>query len=138
MTSPVSARARNYVRSRVENFQEYTCRIERVSKPSYDEETLHSIPGAREVLYEGPCRLWAISGGGTIVVGDNDVSQQDTMLSIPWDETAIIKRHDEVKILTANTDSQVVGLRFEVQTIEKAGELRATRRFAVTMLQDQR
>ena len=35
-------------------------------------------------------------------------------------------------ILTAPHDSQVVGKRYEIQTVAKAGELRATRRFEVT------
>lgn len=138
MTSPVSALAREYVRSRIEAFQEYTCRIERVAANTYDEDTLVATPGSKQVLYEGQCRLWAIAGSGTVLVGETDISNQDTMLSIPWDTAAVIKRHDEVQILSANTDSQVVGLRFEITSVEKAGELRATRRFQVTMLQDQR
>lgn len=138
MTSPVTARAREYVRSRIERFQEYECRIERVAAPTYDETTLRAVGGSRDTLYEGPCRLWAVSGSSLVMVTENDFSQQDTMLSIPWDVDAVIKRHDEVKIISANTDSQVVGLRFEIQSIEKAGELRATRRFQVTLVQDQR
>ena len=68
----------------------------------------------------------------TVVVGDTDIYQQTTQLSIPWDTTALIMRYDEVEILTAPTDSQEVGKRYEIQTVAKAGELRATRRFEVT------
>jgi hypothetical protein len=57
-----------------------------------------------------------------------------TNLSIPWDVPEIIKRYDEVTILTAPQDSQMVGKRYEIQTVAKAGELRATRRFEVTGL----
>ena len=88
-----------------------------------------------EVIYEGPCRIWEVSGAAAIVVGDTDVYQVSTNLSIPWDTQAIVKRYDQVTVLTAPQDSQMVGKRFEIQTVAKAGELRATRRFEVTGLQ---
>lgn len=112
---------------------EYTCKIQRQENPEgYDEDSLVYTPeGLKEVIYEGQCRIWELTGSNSVVVGDVDVYQQTTNLSIPWDETAVIKRSDEVTILTAPTDSQMVGKRYQIQTIAKAGELRATRRFEV-------
>jgi len=134
MTSPITAEARAFVRNRATEVMEYTCRITRRSLPEgYDEDTLVYTPdGLAEVIYEGVCRLWEVSGAATVVVGDTDIYQQTTQLSIPWDTTALIMRYDEVEILTAPTDSQEVGKRYEIQTVAKAGELRATRRFEVT------
>jgi len=134
LTNPISAYARSWVRSRATGVMEYTCRIERKPRPQgYDEDTLvFTAEEPPEVIYEGRCRIWEVAGAASITVGDTDIYQQSTQLSIPWDETPLIHRYDEVTILTAPTDSQMVGKRYEIQTIAKAGELRATRRFEVT------
>jgi hypothetical protein len=136
MTSPISAEARQYVRARATEVMEYTCRITRGSRPEgYDEDTLVYTPeGLADVIYEGVCRIWELSGASMLMVGDADIYQQATQLSIPWDSPEVILRYDEVVILTAPQDSQVVGKRYEIQTVAKAGELRATRRFEVTGL----
>lgn len=136
MTSPISAEARQWVRARATEVMEYTCRITRADRPEgYDEDTLIYTPaGLAEVIYEGICRIWEVANSSSVVVGETDVYQMSTNLSIPWDTTAIIRRYDEVTILTAPQDPQMVGKRYEIQTVAKAGELRATRRFEVTGL----
>lgn len=113
---------------------EYTCRIERVSRPEgYDEDTLVYTPeGLAEVVYEGICRIWEVANASSVVVAEVDVYTMTTNLSIPWDTPEIVKRYDVAEILTAPQDSQMVGKRYEIQTVAKAGELRATRRFEVT------
>lgn len=134
MTSPISAYARKWVRARATGVMEYTCRITRGGVPEgYDENTLVYTPaGVADVVYEGVCRIWEVASAASVVVGDVDVYQQSTQLSIPWDSPEVVKRYDEVEILTAPQDSQMVGKRYEIQTVAKAGELRATRRFEVT------
>jgi Family of unknown function (DUF6093) len=136
VTSPISAEARQWVRARATEVMEYTCRITRGDRPEgYDEETLVFTPdGLAEVIYEGICRIWEVANTSSIMVGDVDIYQTNTNLSIPWDTPAIVKRYDEVTILTAPQDSQMVGKRYEIQTVAKAGELRATRRFEVSGL----
>lgn len=136
MTTPISAEARRYVRARATEVMEYTCQITRGQTPeSYDEDTLIYTPaGMAEVIYEGECRIWEVANSSSVIVGDTDVYQVSTNLSIPWDSTAVIRRYDEVTILTSPQDPQMVGKRFEIQTVAKAGELRATRRFEVTGL----
>jgi hypothetical protein len=113
---------------------EYTCQITRGQRPDgYDEHTLVYTPsGLAEVLYEGVCRIWEVANASSVVVGDTDIYQMSTNLSIPWDTQVELHRYDEITILTAPQDSQMVGKRYEIQTIAKAGELRATRRFEVT------
>jgi hypothetical protein len=115
---------------------EYTCLIVRGEVPGgYDEDSLIFTPtGLGERVYQGVCRIWEVANASSVVVGDVDVYQMTTNLSIPWDVPEIIKRYDEVTILTAPQDSQMVGKRYEIQTVAKAGELRATRRFEVTGL----
>jgi len=136
MTSPISAEARRYVRTRATEVMEYTCQITRGSAPEgYNEDTLIYTPaGLAEVIYEGICRIWEVTNASSVVVGDMDVYQVNTNLSIPWDAVVNIKRYDEVEILTAPQDSLMVGKRFEIQSGAKAGELRATRRYEVTGL----
>lgn len=130
--SPITAYARQWVRSRATAVMEYTCRIERVDRPENFDDDLVITPGARTTVYEGQCRVWEMAGSSSFIVADTDIYQQATQLSIPWDETAVILRYDEVEILTAPQDSQMVGKRFEIQNVAKGGELRATRRFEVT------
>ena len=136
MVSPITAESRQWVRARATEVMEYTCRIVRGNRPEgYDEDTLVYTPaGLAEVIYEGICRIWEVAGANSITVGDTDVYQVSTNLSIPWDTTAVVARYDEVTILTAPQDSQMVGKRYEIQTVAKAGELRATRRFEVSGL----
>lgn len=136
MTSPITEEARRFVRLRATAVMEYTCQITRGPAPdAYDEDTLIFTPsGLVEVVYEGACRIWEVANSASVTVGDVDVYQMNTHLSIPWDTTAEIRRYDEATILTAPQDSQMVGKRYQIQTVQKAGELRATRRFEVTGL----
>jgi hypothetical protein len=115
---------------------EYTCQITRSGPPGgYDEDTLvFTAQGPKELIYEGICRIWEVANAQSIMVGDTDIYQMNTNLSIPWDTPDVVRRYDEVEILTAPQDSQMVGKRYEIQTVVKAGELRATRRFEVTGL----
>lgn len=137
MASPITPWARAYVRTRATEVMEYDCRIERVNRPeSYDEDTLVLAPSDRETVYEGKCRVWELAGASLVAVGDTDTYVQATQLSIPWDTTEVILRYDEVEILDAPQDSQMVGKRFEIQNVAKAGELRATRRFEVTSVME--
>ena len=130
--------ARNYVRSRVcAEFMNYECRVERVSFSTYDETTLHSVSGTRQIIYEGPCRLWEVSGADTVLVGQEDLQVETTQISLPWDIYPIPKRNDEV-IITGKAeeeDSSILGKRFQIQTSAKAGELRPTRRYTVSSVQ---
>ena len=134
MTSPITAQSRKYVRARATAVMEYTCTIYRGDRPEgYDEDTLvYTETGPMDLVYEGPCRIWEVAGAASFVVCDTDIYQQSTQLSIPWDSPEVILRYDVVTITSAPQDSQIVGKQYEIQTVAKAGELRATRRFEVT------
>ena len=98
MTSPISAEARQWVRARATEVMEYTCQITRGGVPEgYDEDTLvYTAAGVSQIVYEGVCRIWELAGASAIMVGDADIYQQATQLSIPWDTPEVIKRYDEV------------------------------------------
>jgi hypothetical protein len=127
----ISQYAINVVRERATDVMRYECRIERVKKPSFNQATGTAIPGSKTVIYEGKCRLWEVSGGGPIMIGEDDVVMQNTQLSIPWDTSPVPERDDEVEITAAPTDGYAVGKRYVIDSSAKAGELRATRRFTV-------
>lgn len=134
MTSPITSRARGYVRSRATAVMEYECRIERVQKPTYNSTSLVATAGGRTTIYTGVCRIWEISGAQSVAVGDVDLDIQNTQLSTPWD-APVARKNDEVIILNAPAqDSHLINKRFQIQSSAKAGELRATRRYAVTVV----
>ena len=131
MVSPISPRAREYVRSRATAVMEYYCRIERVTKGNHDEDTLVYTPGSRTTIYQGYCRIWELSGTSGVQVGDADLDIQMTQLSTPWN-APLARKDDEVYIIEAPTqDKAMEGRRFQITSSAKAGELRATRRYAV-------
>lgn len=133
-TNPISTHAIDYVRGQATAVMTTTCQIfSREVPEAYDEETLvYTAAGLAEMVYEGVCRIWELAGGSSFVVSETDIYQQSTQLSIPWDTTAVIKRYDEVIIVDDPNDPQMAGKRYEIQTVAKAGAMRATRRFEVT------
>lgn len=134
MVSPISKAATSYVRNRATEVMQYTCRIERVERPTYSETSLVASPGSREVIYVGICRVWEVAGGGPVVISETDITMQNTQLSIPWDAQVVPQRFDEVLILTS-PDPALINKRFQIQTSAKAGEMRATRRFSVISME---
>lgn len=140
MRSPrgISPRARSYVRRQAKLIQHAgRVRIFTLSEVGYDKDSRMHQPATEEVLYEGPFRIWEVTGRSGVAIGDSEVLLQTTNLSIPWDaEVTRMPRHgDMFEILQHPTDSSIEGARGEIQESAKAGELRATRRFAVTMAQ---
>jgi hypothetical protein len=133
-TNPISDHAIAYVRGQATAVMTTTCQIfSREVPEAYDEETLvYTAAGLAQMVYEGVCRIWEVANSSSVIVGDTDVYQQTTNLSIPWDTTAVIKRYDEVIIVDEPNDPQMAGRRYEIQTVAKAGAMRATRRFEVT------
>lgn len=123
--------ALDYVREQATAIMQGVCKIERVHKPSFDQTTGTATSGSRTEVYRGPCRIWEASSGGLVMVGEDEVQMENTQLSIPWATDPVPKRYDEVEIISHNTDSSLVGRRFQILTSAKAGELRATRRFSV-------
>lgn len=127
----ISSRAIDYVRQRAESVMGYTCRIERVQRPSFNQTTGRSVPGSRDTIYEGRCRVWEVSSGAPVLVAEDEVTMQTTQLSIPWNASPVPERDDEVVIIDADDDEYMIGKRFVIDSSAKAGELRATRRFQV-------
>lgn len=137
MTRSISKRARSYIRASAETNMTYDCVIQRVSSGDFDENSSVYTAGTSVTLYEGPCRIWEVSGSSTFDVASEQIVLQQTKLSIPWDEGTGIKRDDEVKIVSAEHDPTLVGKRFRIIDADKGGDLRATRRFTVQGVQEE-
>ena len=127
----ISARALAYARSRAETTMNATCRIERVSKATFNQSTGRATAGTRTSVYEGPCRIWEITSQQPIMVGEEDIQMPTTQLSLPWDVSPLPQRKDQMEITAHPTDPEMVGQRFEIQSSVKAGDMRATRRFVM-------
>lgn len=131
----ISDLAINYVRAKAESNMYSTCRIERVTKPSFNQTTGTATPGSKTTIYEGKCRIWEVTGGAPVLIAEEDVVMQATQLSIPWNVSTIPVRNDEVQILSSRSDAHLVGKRFVIDSSAKAGEMRPTRRFSVRGVQ---
>lgn len=138
MASPISPRARAYVRSRATQVMEYEVLIQRPGKMGHDSGTLVAQNASPTDLYQGKARIWDVSSGNTVVIGETETLLQNTFLSIPWDTEVLIRKGDQVEVLAAPQDSEMVGRRFKINSKELAGELRATRRFSLTLLAEQK
>lgn len=137
MTLGISNRARAYIRSRATGNMNYTCQVQRIGAPSFDSVTGIYTAGEPSVLYTGVCRIWQVSGGGTVDVNQEGIILQQTKLSIPWNEGVGIKRDDEVKITAASYDPALVNKRYRILDVDKGGDLRATRTFTVQGIQEE-
>lgn len=126
----ITGRARTYVRTRAAREMSYVVVAERVTRPDYDTDSLAGIPGTRETLFESSARIWEITGGTSINIGESDLDIQSVQISMPWD-TELLKKNDEIRVVEAPLDSVMVGKRYQVQSSAKAGDLRATRRYSV-------
>ena len=137
VTSPITAEARKYVKVPGH-------RGDGVHLPDRARRAPRGLRRGHPGLHRGrarpgrlPTRVRAGSGScpepRSITVSDTDVYRSSPpQLSIPWDSPEVILRYDVVTITSAPQDSQIVGKQYEIQTVAKAGELRATRRFEVT------
>jgi hypothetical protein len=134
----ISKLARNYVRTRATEIMSYECRVERITPPTYNETSLITTAGGRQVLYEGVFRLWEITGATGISVGGEDLMVESTQASFPY-ESPLFRKDDEIVITAVpEQDLMLMGNRYQIQTKAKAGELRPTRRYTVSSVQRNR
>lgn len=136
MRGRISKRARNYVRKRATAVMESVVRIERVEEPVFDEVSVRATSGSRTVIYEGPARIWTMNTGGAIVLGEDSLHTQTTVMSIPWDVKEIPRIKDQIEVLYSHVDEKIIGRRGHVTGTPKAGDLRPTRTFQVQFIED--
>lgn len=130
------SKARAYVRARAAESMTSTCVITRPVDPSFAAATGLATGSEGDEVYSGICRVWEVTGGGVVVVGEDEIAQQTTNISSPWDSSPVPIKGDYIKIATSLTDTNLVGRLFMITDQAKSGELRATRRFSVMEVQE--
>lgn len=119
-----------YLRDRANDLLTDTCRITRGTEHVLDPDTNEYSQPEGELVYEGPCRLWATQPGAAIQLGSENISVDVSMLSLPWNIDPIPEMEDLVEMLTS-PDPDVVGRTLTLGSPARGGNLRATRRFTV-------
>lgn len=137
MTAIQLDRAIQAVRSRALLFMTSTVQIRKAVKPTFDINTGRAASGSGALVYEGLARIWEVTQGGSVVVGEDDVNLENTQLSIPWNISPVPQKGDLVKVLTSD-DANLVGRVFAIRSAAKSGLLRPTRRFNVTLHEESR
>lgn len=136
MSNPVQLdRAISTVRTQAEQFMRSTVTVRRHALPVFDINTGQSNSGANTLVYHGKARFWEVTGGGTVIVGEDEISQENTQMSIPWNASGVPIKGDLVKV-DADPDANMVGRVFAIQSMAKSGLLRPTRRYSVQMVEE--
>lgn len=139
MPGRISPRARAYVRRRAAEAMEATIRIERrvATGKAYNPTTFTITTNDRRTLYQGKARVYSVSTGPNVQIGPDSISLQQTRISIPHDAEELPRIDDEFVILGHVSDPSMVGRRGVVTGTPKAGDLRATRTFDVTLIEEE-
>lgn len=110
------------------------CRIYRQGKVVTD-----GFKARRETdleIYEGPCRVWEVASSAQVVISDHQVVVSQTYLSLPWD--APVPESDDIVEITKSADTDLEGRTVQVVSVTRGGGLRASRRFTIRVVDDQR
>lgn len=128
----VSPYAQRFIQNRALHLMTSTCVIytPNVSDATYDPVTGTAGAAAPAYRYEGPCRLWEVPGGQSVVVGDQEVTITQTYFALPFWVTPLPERGDTIEILTSD-DADLVGRTVSIKSTIRGGGLRASRRFLV-------
>lgn len=135
-TSALSAMVRRSVRIAQPLAQAYAegnmlseVRITRDAADVFDRNTGRTTQGDPVVVYEGPARMYMVSGGTTYNLGDEPQEYATSYVSVPM--TAQRPQvEDSCKIL-AHRDVSLVGRRYKVTGVDSGGLIPAVHRCAV-------
>jgi hypothetical protein len=133
----VSPYARAYVRRHATAHMYYTVAISRMTDPVFDTESGVMVAAVNRMIYFGPARIWTVSGPQVLGVGEDQMSFDQSFVSIPWDTDPIPNRDDIVTVQDYDPvyyygDEQLVGRSFRVTNVQLGGQMYATRRLNVT------
>jgi hypothetical protein len=132
----VSPYARNYVRSHATAHMYYTISIVRMLTGVFDEATGGIVPAVGTEIYNGPARIWTVSGPQVISVGEDQMAFTATNISIPWDVDPVPHRDDIATVLTYEPhegfgDPALLDRSFRILDVQLGGQMYATRRMSV-------
>lgn len=140
-TSPVDhSLVERYVRSYARGNMRDTVRIHRSGKSVFDEAT-GTLQAAEGVpIYEGPARVYSVTGPVSYSLGDEPQHFSSTFVSIPviGDDGQPVNApqiFDVVVVVTAPGDPEMAGRTFTIQDVEAGGQWSAVRRLQVVGVQ---
>ena len=100
-------------------------------KVVYDPATKRAARSDGTLIYEGPCRLWQVTGGGSTTFQDKEVVITTTYLSIPWNNEGEPK---DIVTITASVDDELVGRSLNIEAVTRGGGLRGSRVYRVAFV----
>lgn len=128
----VSPYAQGFIQDRATDLMTSTCQIftPNLGDGQYDAVSGTVGTAAPTYKYEGPCRLWEVPGGQSVVVGDQEVNITQTYFALPFFVSPLPERGDTIQILTSD-DPDLEGRTVVIKSTVRGGGLRASRRFLV-------
>lgn len=135
MRITVSERTKKYARQRAQDHMSAMVIIYRPEDPQieFDELTGISEVPAHITVYEGIARVWSIDTSGTLILGEADIAQASTNVSIPYDGTVDVRNGDVVYVL-AHDSTAYQGKSYTVMGVNYGGFMDATIRMSCTGL----
>jgi|SRR5690606_35677725 len=115
---------------------EDTCRIYRPGAMVIDPDNDSAKRGDADIKYEGKCRFWEVQAGSPVVIGDQQVTVTQSYLSLPFD--SYVPEQDDIVLIIASADSDLVGRTVQVVATVRGGGLRASRKFQVRLVESQK
>ena len=126
----ISPYARTYLRERATDLM--NCSIIAANPlVVYDPSTRRETAGAGEQIYDGPARVWQVPSSAQVVVGEDQVTITQTMLSVPWDTPSFAL--DTLILVTDADDPDLIGRSLNIESSVRGGGLRASRQFSVSI-----
>lgn len=141
-TSPVDhTLVEQYVRTYARGNMRNTVRIDRSADPVFDQATGTLQAPDPVSIYDGPARIYSVTGPVQYSVGDEPQFYSSTNVSIPMLDdagVAVTAPHvnDTVTVLAAPGNPGMIGRTFQVQDVESGGQWSAVHRMSVVGIQN--
>lgn len=131
----VTQRAREYVRSRIQDHMDADVTIYRHGDADFNATTGLVTYPSRSSYYTGKARVWQLNEGDAVLSGEADITVLTTNISIPWSAPAPLK--DDILVINRNiVDESTVGRVFRVVYVDGGGYIGGTRRMRCVSFSD--
>lgn len=132
-----AARARHVVRRRAES--EMNCSVvitRRQHRPNLDPGSLVATTATSKTLYTGLAFIHAQGNGPEVLVGEQGIPTNSTVISVPMVNDSKVRPDDMLAVLTCDEDNTMIGLDFRIVSVGGAGLYSATRQLACIVWAD--
>ena len=132
-----AARARHVVRRRAES--EMNCSVvitRRQHRPNLDPGSLVATTATSKTLYTGLAFIHAQGNGPEVLVGEQGIPTNSTVISVPMVNDSKVRPDDMLAVLTCDEDNTMIGLDFRIVSVGGAGLYSSTRQLACIVWAD--